>query len=61
MKIDLIGMILNNKKHGLFEGLIIDEKVKKLDTIQSLNQMIMDYATVKNGGTSEIVSVHNLD
>ena len=60
MKIDLIGMILNNKKHGLFEGSIIDDNGKKLGAIQSLDQ-IMDYATVKNGGTSEIVSVHNLD
>lgn len=60
MKIDLIGMILHNAKHGLFEGSIIDDNGKKLDAIQSLDQ-IMDYATVKNGGTSEIVSVHNLD
>lgn len=60
MKIDLIGMILHNAKHGLFEGSIIDDNGKKLGAIQSLDQ-IMDYATVKNGGTSEIVSVHNLD
>lgn len=61
MKIDLIGMILNNAKYGAFEGVIIDDNGNELDAAHSLDYMIMEYAKVKNGGTSDTVVVRNID
>lgn len=57
MKIDLIGMVLNNVDRGLFDGLIIDDDGRELDAAQSLDALIMEYAKVKNGGTSDLVVV----
>ena len=57
MKIDLIGMILNNAGRPCFDGLIIDDDGKELDAAHSLDHMIMEYAKVRNGGESSAVVV----
>jgi hypothetical protein len=57
MKIDLIGMILNNAGRRCFDGAIIDDNGKQLDAIESLDYMIMEYAKVRNGGESSTVAV----
>lgn len=57
MRINLIGMILNNTGRRCFEGAIIDDDGKKLDAVHSLDFMIMEYAKVKNGGHSSTVAV----
>lgn len=57
MKIDLIGMILNNAGRRCFDGAIIDDNGKLLDAAHSLDVMIMEYAKVKNGGKSDVVVV----
>jgi len=57
MKIDLIGMILNNAGRRCFDGAIIDDDGKPLDAANSLDYMIMEYAKVKNGGESSTVCV----
>lgn len=56
MKIDLIGMILNNAGRRCFDGAIIEDGVA-LDAIHSLDRMIMEYAKVRNGGESSAISV----
>ncbi len=61
MKIDLLGMILNNTKRGLFDGVIVDDQGRELDAAHSLDHLIMEYAKVKNGGTSSTVAVRNID
>jgi hypothetical protein len=57
VKIDLIGMILNNAGRRCFDGAIIDDDGKPLDADHSLDVMIMEYAKVRNGGTSDIIVV----
>lgn len=57
MKINLIGMILNNAGKRAFDGIIIDDDGKTLDAVHSLDHMIMEYAKVRYGGTSETVVV----
>ena len=58
MKIDLIGMILNNCRRGTFDGAIVDDDDGRwLDAHESLDYMIMEYVKVKNGGTSDVVVV----
>ncbi len=61
MKIDLLGMILNNTKHGLFDGVIVDDNGQELDAAHSLDHLIMEYAKVKSGGTSNTVAVRKID
>ena len=55
MKINLIGMILNNAGRRCFEGFVIDNDGKHLPAADSLHTLIMEYATVVNGGTSDLV------
>ena len=57
MKIDLIGMILNNAGRRCFEGAIIDDNGKQLNAVHALDYMIMEYAKVRNGGESNTVVV----
>lgn len=57
MKINLIGMILNNRGRKCFDGTIIADDGKPLNAANSLHAMILDYAKVWNGGTSEIVTL----
>lgn len=59
MKIDLIGMILNTAGRRHFDGLIVDDDGKELDAVHSLDLMIMEYARVRNGGTSSSVAIPN--
>jgi hypothetical protein len=55
MKINLIGMILNNCGRGCFDGSILDDNGKPMPAADSLHYMIMEYAKVFNGGTSDVV------
>lgn len=58
MKINLIGMILNTTQHNTFtEEVIVDDDGNPLSAEESLDFMIMEYAKVKNGGTSNVVTV----
>lgn len=56
MKINLIGMILNNAGRRCFDGAILDDNGKPMPAADSLHHMIMEYAKVVNGGTSELVT-----
>lgn len=55
MKINLIGMILNNAGRRCFDGVILDDNGKPLAPADSLHYMIMEYAKVYSGGESNIV------
>lgn len=57
MKIDLIGMILNGSRRGYFDGAILDDNGKEFDALHSLDLMIMEYAKVRNGGESSVISL----
>jgi hypothetical protein len=54
VKINLIGMILNNCGRRSFDGAILDDDGKLMPAADSLHQMIMEYAKVVNGGKSDI-------
>jgi hypothetical protein len=56
MKINLIGMILNNAGRRCFDGAILDDNGKPMAAAGSLHHMILEYAKVANGGTSDIVT-----
>ena len=56
MKINLIGMILNNVGRRSFDGAILDDSGKPMPAADSLHHMIMEYAKVANGGTSDLVT-----
>lgn len=60
MKVDLIGMILSYVDRRVFDGLIIDDDGRELDAEHSLDHMILEYAKIKAGGTSETVVVRKL-
>ena len=55
MKVNLIGMILNNAGRRCFDGFVIDDQGKHLPAADSLHMLIMEYAKVVNGGTSDLV------
>jgi hypothetical protein len=57
MKINLIGMILNNCGRRCFDGAILDDDGKPMPAADSLHHMIMEYAKVSNGGASDIVTI----
>jgi hypothetical protein len=57
MTINLIRMILKNTPAGIFNGLVINDQGEELDSVMSLDRLIMAYATARNGGTSELVSL----
>lgn len=59
MKINLIGMILNNCGRAVFNGALLDDDRKPMPAADSLHHMIMEYAKVVNGGASKIVTVSN--
>ena len=56
MKINLIGMILNNCGRYRFEGAITDDSGKPMSAADSLHHMILEYVKVANGGTSDVVT-----
>lgn len=56
MKINLIGMILNNCGRRSFEGALLDDTGKPMSAADSLHHMIMQYANVVNGGNSDVVT-----
>jgi hypothetical protein len=49
-------MILNNAGRHCFEGVVLDDNGKPMRAADSLHYMIMEYAKVFNGGTSETVT-----
>jgi hypothetical protein len=55
VKVNLIGMILNNAGRQCFDGFVIDDDGKHLPAADSLHTLIMEYAKVINGGTSDLV------
>jgi len=57
MKINLIGMILNNAGRRCFDGAVLDDNGKPMPAADSLHTMIMEYAKVFNGGESSLVAV----
>lgn len=57
MKINLIGMILNNAGRACFDGALLDGNGKPMPAADSLHTLIMEYAKVINGGTSDVVAV----
>lgn len=56
MKINLIGMILNNCGRRCFDGALLDDSGKPMAAADSLHNMILEYAKVANGGTSDVVT-----
>lgn len=56
MKLNLIGMILNNAGRRCFDGMVLDHDSKPLPAADSLHTLIMEYAKVVNGGTSALVT-----
>ena len=56
MKINLIGMILNNCGRRCFDGALLDESGKPMSAADSLHHMILEYAKVAHGGTSDVVT-----
>lgn len=56
MKINLIGMILNNCGRSCFDGALLDDNGKPMPAADSLHHMIMEYAKAFNGGTSDVVT-----
>ena len=55
MKINLIGMILNNAGRQCFDGILMGDDGKPMSAADSLHVMIMEYAKVVAGGTSNLV------
>ena len=55
MKINVIGMILNNCGRRLFDGAVLDDNGKPLPAADSLHTLMMEYAKVMQGGTSDLV------
>jgi len=55
MKVNLIGMILNNVGRRYFNGLVMDDDGVPLPPADSLHTLIMEYAKLVNGGTSDLV------
>lgn len=54
MKINLIGM--NNCGRQCFNGALLDDDGKPMAAADSLHTLIMEYAKVVNGGTSDVVT-----
>lgn len=54
MKVDVIGMILNNRGRRCFDGAVLDDAGKPMSAADSLHFLMMEYAKVFNGGTSSL-------
>lgn len=57
MKVNVIGMILNNAGRRCFEGAVLDDEGKPMSATDSLHTLIMEYAKVANGGTSTLATL----
>ena len=55
MKVNLIGMILNNVGRQWFDGLVVDDDGRSMPAADSLHALIMEYAKVVHGGSSDLV------
>lgn len=56
MKVNVIGMILNNAGRRSFEGAVLDDNGKPMSAADSLHALIMEYAKVFNGGESSLAT-----
>ena len=56
MKVNLIGMILNNGGWRLFDGLVVGGDGKPLSAADSIHMLMIEYAKVVGGGTSDLVA-----
>ena len=56
MKINVIGMILNNAGRRAFEGALLDDAGTPMSAADSLHTLIMEYAKVVNGGISDVAT-----
>lgn len=56
MKVNVIGMILNNAGRRCFEGAVLDDNGKPMSAADSLHTLIMEYAKVFNGGESTLAT-----
>lgn len=54
MKINVIGMILNNCGRRCFDGAVLDDSGKPMPAANSLDALIMEYAKVRSGGESSL-------
>jgi hypothetical protein len=57
MKINLINMVIQLSRRGAFDGLLVDDKGSSVDAVSALDELIMEYAKVRNGGESSLVVV----
>lgn len=57
MKVNVIGMILNNAGRHCFEHFVLDDNGKPLSAEDSLHTLIMEYAKAFNGGTSTLATL----
>jgi hypothetical protein len=55
LKINVIGMILNNAGRRCFEGALLDDAGRPMSAADSLHTLMLEYAKVANGGTSSVV------
>jgi len=56
MKINVIGMVLNNAGRRCFDGAVLDDNGKPMAAADSLHHLLMEYAKVMNGGASDLVA-----
>jgi hypothetical protein len=54
VKVNVIGMILNNAGRRSFEGSVLDDAGKPMSAANSLDALIMEYAKVRHGGESSL-------
>lgn len=54
MKVNVIEMILSNAGRSCFEGLLIDDAGNPMSAADSLHTLMVEYAKVVNGGTSNL-------
>lgn len=57
MKINVIGMILNNAGRRSFEGAVLNDAGKPMSAADSLHTLMMEYAKAFNGGESKLAAL----
>lgn len=56
MKINVIGMILSSAGRQAFEGAVLDDAGNPMSAADSLHALMVEYAKVANGGTSDVMA-----
>jgi hypothetical protein len=57
VKINVIGMILNNAGRRSFDGAVLGDAGRPMSAADSLHTLIMEYAKAFNGGESKIAAL----